>query len=77
MGTGTGHSDVTWEVIGIMKIDDNTTWNNESFIQELYDLKSHTVGNRSLGNYGAFNIAFERANENSKIVNDVFIKQLP
>ena len=68
---------VTWEVIGIMKIDASTTWNNESFVQELNDLKASTVGNRSSGNYGAFNIAFGIANENTKIVNDVFIKQLP
>lgn len=68
------HQYVTWTVIDIIEIDANTTWNDGH--QEISDLFASK--GRKVGDFGAFNILLNgRATDNSKIVNDVYIGQLP
>jgi len=68
------HQYVTWTVIDIMEIDANTTWNDG--YQEISDLFASK--GLKVGNFGAFNILLNgRATDNSKIINDVYIGQLP
>lgn len=66
---------VGYEVIDIMEIDTNTTWNDESLIQKIGELRS-SMNLKTDGDYGVFNIDFSII-EKSKIVNNVYIGQLP
>lgn len=66
---------VGYEVIDIIEIDANTTWNDESLIQKIDELRS-SINLKTDGDYGVFNINFNES-EKSKIVNNVYIGQLP
>ena len=55
---------VTWKVIGIMKIDAGTTWEDETLRRNLTELKESSGVNSSLGEYGAFNVYFDSFHSN-------------
>ena len=66
---------VGYKVIDIIEIDTNTTWNDESFIQKIGELRS-SMNLKTDDDYEIFNINFGMS-EKSKIVNNVYIGQLP
>lgn len=55
---------VTWKVIGIMKIDAGTTWEDEEFRNRLYELKASSGLISNSGEYGAFNVYFDSFHSN-------------
>ena len=55
---------VTWKVIGIMKIDAGTTWEDEEFRNRLYELKASQGLISNSGEYGAFNVYFDSFHSN-------------
>ena len=57
---------VTWKVIGIIKIDAGTTWEDEQFRERLRSLKESSGIDFRNGEYGSFNIAFETRNPTDK-----------
>ena len=55
---------VTWKVIGIMKIDAGTTWEDEEFRNRLYELKASSGLISNSGEYGTFNVYFDSFHSN-------------
>lgn len=55
---------VTWKVIGIMKIDAGTTWEDEEFRNRLNELKASSGLISNSGEYGAFNVYFDSFHSN-------------
>ena len=55
---------VTWKVIGIMKSDAGTTWEDEEFRNRLNELKASSGLISNSGEYGAFNVYFDSFHSN-------------